>query len=164
MKKHNHVKTQGYQGAAFGVMEGIVMMLGVLIGLSVTGNKSIAILGVVTAGVADAFANSSAFYVSEESEGIHTRKEIWRSTMWTLIGTVASVVVLLIPLLLLDIPLAAYVGFVVALIMLTFLGFFVAKWQKMNVGMIILKYIMIGFAVSIATFVVSELLLKVLVI
>lgn len=164
MKTKSHVKNEGYQGATFGVMEGIVMMLGILIGLSATGNKSIAILGVVTAGVADAFANSSAFYVSEESEGIHTRKEIWKSTIWTLIGTVASVVVLIIPLLIFDIPFATYIGFGVAMVMLGLLGFFVARWQKMNVMNVILKYIVIGIAVSIATYVVSELLLKILVI
>ncbi|MBW3003907.1 hypothetical protein KY337_05050 [Candidatus Woesearchaeota archaeon] len=162
--KKNHIKKEGYQGATFGIMEGIVMMLGVLIGLSVTGNKSIAILGVVTAGVADAFANSSAFHVSEESEGIHTRKEIWKSTFWSFAGTAGSVIVMIIPLLIFNVPLAAYVGFAVAIVLLALLAVFVAKYQKMDVTKLIIKYIVIGVSVSVATFIVSELLLRVLVI
>ncbi|MBW3015653.1 hypothetical protein KY330_04485 [Candidatus Woesearchaeota archaeon] len=158
--KKNHIKKEGYQGATFGIMEGIVMMLGVLIGLSVTGNKNLAILGVVTAGVADAFANSSAFHVSEESEGIHTKKEIWLSTMWCFIGTVSSVIILIIPLLIFNLPNATYIGFGVAILLLILLGQFVAKHQKLDPTTLIPKYILIGVSVSIATYIVSELLIK----
>ena len=58
----------GMQGAAFGVIEATIMMLGVMIGLSITGDKRVLLLGVVAAGVADAVANGAAFYISEEAE------------------------------------------------------------------------------------------------
>jgi len=41
-------------GGAFGIIEATIMMLGVMLGLSVTHDKSIIILGIVAAGVADA--------------------------------------------------------------------------------------------------------------
>lgn len=162
MARKIHIKEEGYQGATFGIMEGIVMMLGVLIGMSVTGNKSIAILGVVTAGIADAFANSSAFYVSEESEGIHTNKEVLKATLWCFIGTVFSVVVLIVPLLVFELPLAIYVAFFGSIFLLSLLGYFVAKAQKFNVFNLILKYILVGLLVSLATYFVGEWLITVL--
>ncbi|MEA3429698.1 MAG: hypothetical protein U9R08_00335 [Nanoarchaeota archaeon] len=164
MKYKSRMKTEGYQGATFGVMEGVIMMLGVLIGLSMTGNKSIAILGVVTAGVADALANSSAFYVSEESEGIHTKKEVWKSTWWAFAGTVIAVVCVLIPLLVFDLPNAIYAAFIVAVVLLIFLAMFVAKNLKLNLKKLVIKYVVMAVVVAIATFVVSNLLLRVLVI
>ena len=167
VKKKNHknvVKKEGYQGATFGIMEAVIMILGVLIGLSTTGNKSIVIIGIVTAGIADAFGNSGAFYVSEESEGVHTKKEVWKSTMWCLIGTVVTVLILLIPLIIFDLPLAIYVGFGVGIVVLLGLAWFVAKYQNFSMKSLMVKYVVLGISVAIATFIVSELLLKVLVI
>jgi len=160
----NHMKEQGYQGATFGVMEAVIMMMGVLMGLSRTGNKNIVILGVVTAGIADAFANSGAFYVSEESEGIHTQKEVLKSTFWCLIGTVLTVAVLVIPLILFSFPLAIYAAFIVSVIFLVFLAYFVSKYQKLSLKGLIIKYIVLGVSVAVATFIVSNLLLEVFVI
>ena len=60
--KRKHKDLNGVQGAAFGVMEGTIMMLSVLVAIAVaTGSKQIALIGVVSAGLADALANSAAF-------------------------------------------------------------------------------------------------------
>ena len=76
MKK---AEKEGIQGGVFGVMEASIMMIGVLLGLSVTGDKFIISLGLLSAGIADAIANTASFYVSEESEMIHTQREIWKN-------------------------------------------------------------------------------------
>ena len=52
MKK---IEKGGRQGAVFCFMEGVVMLMGVLIGLATTGERRIDVLGVLVEGVADAF-------------------------------------------------------------------------------------------------------------
>ena len=90
MKKHE----PGIEGMAFGIMSGVITILGVLIGLSVTGAKSLTELGIIIVGVADAFSDTAGMYVSEESEGVHKVKGLFKSALGTLsvifCGTLSS--------------------------------------------------------------------------
>lgn len=157
MKK---IEKGGRQGAVFGFMEGIVMLMGVLIGLAATGERRITVLGVLAAGVADAFANSAGFFASEESEGIHTKKEIRLSTMWTLIATVTATVLIIIPLMILPIKTAIYAAFAIALITLVFIGLYVSRITKENRLKVMTKYIIIGVVTAIATHYIGKLIVS----
>ncbi|MBN2111965.1 hypothetical protein JW707_02590, partial [Candidatus Woesearchaeota archaeon] len=128
MKK---ISTGGVQGATFGVMEATIMMLGVLLGLSVTGQKFIIILGLFTAGIADSLANSASFYVSEESEMIHTRKEIFKATKMCFLGTFLTAVIIALPIVLIkNIQASIAASFSVGIITLIFLGNYMSKKLK----------------------------------
>ena len=157
MKK---VEIGGRQGAVFGFMEGIVMLMGVLIGLATTGERKIAVIGVLVAGVADAFANSAGFFASEESEGIHTKKEIRLATLWTLIATIIAAIVIVIPLIMLPIKTAIYVSFVIALLTLALIGNYISKITKENKLKSILKYLIIGVVTAIATHYIGQLIVS----
>jgi hypothetical protein len=67
---------EGFQGTAFGVMDGVITILGVVIGVAeATGNATLIVVTGTVAGVANAFGNSIGFYASELAErGEHIRE------------------------------------------------------------------------------------------
>ena len=139
------------QGAVFGFMEGIVMLMGVLIGLAATGERRIAVIGVLVAGVADAFANTAGFYASEESEKIHTKKEIALSSLFCLISTIAATAIILVPLIFLEMKTAIYFSFAVAIVTLLFIGLYISRQTKQEPWKVVAKYITMGVITAFAT-------------
>ncbi len=69
----------GSEGIAFGLMDGIITILGVLMGLIIVGDKEVLIIGTLAAGIADSFANAAGLHVSQESIRNGGRIKIWKS-------------------------------------------------------------------------------------
>jgi len=155
MKK---IKESGSQGAVFGFMEGVVMLMGVLIGLATTGDKRIAVLGVLAAGVADAFANTAGFHVSQESEGIYTQKSIRLSTVWCFFATIAASIAVSIPLILLPLNSAIAVSFIIAITTLVLIAMYVSKYHHVKGIRLIIEYVVIGVVAAIATHYIGKLI------
>ena len=157
MKK---VSRGGIQGGTFGVMEASIMMLGVLIGLSVTGNKFVIVLGLLTAGIADALANAASFYVSEESEMIHTKKEVWKATKLCFFATLGTVTLIVLPLLLIaNLNTAIALSFVVGIIILGILGKYMSKRLKSkNTFTTVIKYVLLGLFTALVCFILGEVI------
>jgi hypothetical protein len=153
------VSRHGVQGATFGVMEASIMMLGVLLGLSVTQNKIVIIIGILSAGVADALANAASFYVSEESEKIHTKKEVFRSAKMCFLGTVGTVAAIAVPLIVVqDLVYSISASFAVGIVILFFLGRYMSKELKSKTpAATIIKYILIGVITAVVCFLVAML-------
>jgi len=140
-RKHHH----GYQGITFGVMEAAIMMIGVMLGLSVTKDKFVIILGVLVAGVADSLANAAAFHVSEETEIFHKRKEVLKSTFFCFLGTLVTVVVLLLPMVFLQLEKAIIAAIIIGVLIMILLGVFVSRMNKKFVGYkLAFEYLVIG--------------------
>ncbi len=60
---------EGFQGVAFGTMDGLITILGVVIGIATaTDSSAIVIISGVVVGVANSFGNSFGFYASELAE------------------------------------------------------------------------------------------------
>ena len=154
------VSKGGIQGATFGVMEATIMMLGVLLGLSVTGEKFIILLGVLTAGVADALANAASFYVSEESEMIHTKREIMKASKMCFLGTFLTVIAIAVPLIVIKhIEASVASSFAVGIVILIFLGNYMNKKLKSTTpGRTISKYVLIGALTALLCFGLGELI------
>lgn len=145
----------GAQGMTFGVMDAIINVIGILIGLGVVGNKLTVILGILVAGLANSFGNAAGFHVSEETEGIHTRKEVWMSTLQAFAGTFIVTFALLIPPLLLDLFTGIIISVVMGITLLVSMGVFVGKRMKFERGQIIhlaFEYTFIGIAVIILSY------------
>lgn len=139
-------RREGIQGATFGAMEGTIMMLGVMLGLSVTGDRLIVALGLLTAGIADAFANSASFFVSEESEKMHSRKEIFKATMLCFVYTILAVAMIAAPIIMISSMKYAMISSIgVGLLILVFLGRFMsAELGTDHAFATIAKYVAIG--------------------
>ncbi len=148
---------EGFQGAAFGAMEGIVMMLGVIFGLSNIGDKRILLVGLLVAGLADAFANAAGMHVSEEAEVknkkiYHKPKEVISSTVFCFIFTLLAVILLTIPIIMFRLNIALIVSAVVGLLCITCLGYYIGKIRKGKKLKLIFEYLIIAVIASVACY------------
>ena len=156
LKKPKQLNKQ--QGIAFGVMDGVVNVLGVLLALSVATESKVAIItGVLAAGVANALANSSGFYVSEETEGIYTQKEIITSTVLAFISSFFSAVVVLLPTFIFNLKTGLWIGFLIGILMLFAIGYIFSHANRKIAAKIGLKYVILGAAVSLLGFLIGLL-------
>lgn len=159
--KNTHSIEHGLQGAAFGITEAVIMMMGVLYALYVTGDRRIIILGILASGIADAFANSSAFHISEETEGIHTGKEIWKSTIWCFLGTAFPVILFIIPLFIFPIQTVIIFDGIMGLALLAAIGYYVGRMSKEHTPIrYIVEYLAIGVIVPIICYGAGKLVLS----
>ena len=140
------------------MMEGIIMVLGTMMGLSVTNNKFILLLGVWAAGLSDSFANAAGILVSQETERHHSRKEVRKSTILCFFSTLAMVILLSIPLVFFKFSTAVVISETIGLVLLGFLGYVVGKIRKVDATRQIIKYVAMGVVVSAITFGLGELI------
>lgn len=144
------MRIPGYQGIAFGIMDGVITALGILMGLSVFENKLVLFVGIIVAGIADAFANAAGMHVSEEMEKLHEAYEVWKSTFYAFFSTISVFVLLAIPLLFLFLSQAIFVSWIIGIILLIWLGYLVGeKGGKLK---IIAEYLIGGITISLISF------------
>lgn len=68
---------EGFQGTAFGIVDELITILGVVIGVAhATDNAMSAVIAGAVAGIANAFSNSIGFYASELAERGSTLEKI----------------------------------------------------------------------------------------
>jgi VIT1/CCC1 family predicted Fe2+/Mn2+ transporter len=143
---------KGIQGATFGIMDGVITVLGVLVGLGAMGSRTGAIIGVLAAGIADAMANAAGFHVSQETEDHHSRHEVFMSTTLCFLATLLTMFLFLLPLFLLTLRAAIYVSVLLGIAMLIGLGTFVSSYRKINKRDLIIEYVVVGLFVVAASY------------
>ncbi len=149
-------KSFNLEGLAFGTMDGIVGILAILTGLGTVGSKIATIVGVLAAGLANSFGNAAGVHVSQESEGIHTPKEIRRLTLASFFATLFVTVILICPLLLFQFNIALVFSWILGLLILALLGYSVSVKNGKFDGKIVLEYVLIGIFVSVVAFFLGE--------
>ncbi|MFC2143956.1 hypothetical protein ACFLQO_01170 [Candidatus Aenigmatarchaeota archaeon] len=150
-RKEHH----GLQGMTFGMMDAIINVVGIIIGLSVMENKLVVFVAILVAGIANSFGNAAGFHVSEETEGIHTRKEVWLATIMTFMGTFVATMVLLVPLLFLSLAGAVITSVSIGIAMLLLLGFIVSRcsgFGRKKMVKLMLEYLVMGIIVIIVAY------------
>ncbi len=150
----NHsVKT----GFSFGTTSGIITTLGLMAGLHSGTHSELAVLGgILTIAVADAFSDALGMHISEESESVHSEKEIWQSTLSTFLAKFVVALTFVIPVLLLDLSTAMWVSVVWGLLLLSALNFNIARMQKVKPWRIVGEHLAIALAVIIITHYVGD--------
>ena len=149
---------EGFQGISFGVMDAVVTVLGVMIGLSVTDNKFILLIGILTAGVADSFANAAGMHVAQETETHHGKREVFKSTIYCFFATLVTVLILSLPVALLTPEYSIYVSVGIGLSLLVGLGYFVSKINnKFKPHKLAAEYLIIGVSVSVICYIIGNL-------
>lgn len=146
------------QGIAFGVMDGVVNVLGVLLALNIATESKLAVVaGVLAAGIANALANSSGFYVSEETEGVHSQKEILSSTILAFFASFISAIIVLLPTIFFNLRTGLWIGFFLGIILLFLIGYVFSHQERKIAAEIGIKYVAIGIIVSILGFLIGTL-------
>lgn len=139
-------------GLSFGLTSGVITTLGLIVGLhSSTNSRPIIIGGILTIAIADAFADALGIHVSEESEGKHSNKEIWQSTISTFLSKFIFALTFIVPILLLPLSTAIIVSIVWGLSALGILSFRIAREQGAKPWKVITEHLLIGLVVIAAT-------------
>ena len=143
-------RVHGIQGMTFGAMDAIVMVIGIVEGLGVIGDRTTVFVGILIAGIANSFGNAWGFHISEETENIHTRREVWTSTILSFSGTFFSTLILLAPILLFPLSLAMWISVGTGVLMITLIGLFVGRIQGLGRSgciKMVLEYVSISLLV-----------------
>jgi len=146
------MKRSMFSGMSFGLTSGIITTLGLMMGLSAsTHSKLVVVGGVLTIAIADAFSDALGVHISEESENMHTEREIWTSTISTLASKFLFAATFLVPVILLDLTWAIAVSIAWGVIALSFLSFVIARSQNKPAAPVIAEHLTIAVLVIVTT-------------
>jgi len=164
---------EGFQGAAFGISDGVICILGMIVGSAVaTWDRRIVIIAGLTGGLADALGNSIGFYLSELSErgaqmhdrnhggnfDVHSMREVLMSGIWSFGATALVVSLFLIPFLFLDVSTSLWIDFIQAIVLMGILGAYVGKLSDESSSCTAVKYAILAIIGAGFSYFVGEVL------
>ncbi len=139
-------------GFSFGLTTAIITTLGLMVGLEAGTSSRLAVIGgIITIAVADAFSDALGIHISEESEGGHTTKEIWISTISTFLTKAFFASLFIIPLLIFSLSTAIIVSIIFGLSLVVIFSYFLAKQQSAKPWRIIGEHLLIASVIILIT-------------
>jgi VIT1/CCC1 family predicted Fe2+/Mn2+ transporter len=153
----NDMKESLKTGISFGLTSGVITTLGLMVGLhSGTHSKLVVLGGIITIAIADAFSDALGIHISEESENVHSKKQIWAATASTFLSKFIFALTFVIPVLLFQLSLAILVSVGWGLAVLAVLSHRIAVSQKAKPWRVIGEHILIALAVIVITHFVGD--------
>jgi predicted membrane protein (TIGR00267 family) len=162
------------EGIAFGLADGLIMCLGLIIGVAeATSNAQLVIVTGIIGGFANAFGNSIGFFMSQSAERalqihetkdhgvttrIHSKKEVLRNSLFAFVSTIAATLVLLPPFACLSMNYATILTFIIGTAMAFILGSYVGKISHENVYKTGLKYAFLAVLGAIISHYIADLI------
>ena len=139
-------------GFSFGLTSGIITTLGLIVGLhSGTHSRIVIIGGIITIAIADAFSDSIGIHICEESEGKHNTREIWESTISTLLSKFTFSISFVIPILFLSLSTAIIISLAWGFSLIGIFSYYTAKLRKSKPWKSILEHLAIALLVIVIT-------------
>jgi len=147
------------EGIAFGLADGLIMCLGLIIGVAeATSDTRLVIITGVIGGFANAFGNSIGFFMSQSAERalqiqttehgsttrIHSKREIFTNSLFSFASTIVATLVLLSPFTCFCMSNAAILTFIIGTTMAFILGGYVGKISHENPYKTGLKYALLA--------------------
>jgi predicted membrane protein (TIGR00267 family) len=164
---------EGFQGAAFGLADGVICILGMIVGVAAaTNDLRFIIIAAVTGGIADALGNSFGFYLSEMTErgaqinqiiqgkntSAHSMREVLVSGILSFVATAFVVVILLVPFFFTTVPVAVFVASAEAILVLFLLGYYVGRLSRESPIKMAVRYVFVGAIGAILSYFIGEIL------
>ena len=144
MKLHHSIQV----GLSFGLTSGVITTLGLVVGLAAGTASRLAVLGgIVTIAVADSLSDALGIHVSEESESIHTQKEIWASTLATFASKLVMALSFAIPVLVFDLTTAVVASVAWGVLALAALSYHLARLQGGRAWPVVAEHLAVAAAV-----------------
>ena len=139
-------------GFSFGLTSGIITTLGLIVGLhSGTHSRIVIIGGIITIAIADAFSDSIGIHICEESEGKHNTREIWESTISTLLSKFVFSISFIIPILFMSLSTAIIISLAWGFSLIGIFSYYTAKLRKSKPWKSILEHLAIALLVIVIT-------------
>lgn len=140
-------------GLSFGLTSATITTLGLMVGLHAGTHSRLAVIGgILTIAIADAFSDALGIHVSEESENIHSRKEIWATTIYTFISKFIFALTFAVPVLLLKLHTAIVVSIAWGLAMLCIFSYRMAREQEEPAWKVVAEHLIIALLVIVLTY------------
>lgn len=136
---------------AFGIMDGIVTLLGVLLAMfAINADQHTTLIAAIAAAIADSTANAAGYHVSEETvDSKRKHSAAMRSSILCFAATFITMIIPLIPIVMLQPPLSVYLSAAIGLAVLFALGRYVKNWK---VG---IEYLFIGAIAGLVCYLVG---------
>lgn len=147
------------KGLSFGLTSGVITTLGMIVGVNASTSSRLAVIAAIVAiAIADAFSDAAAMHVSEESEAVHSRREILEATMATFLTKFLFAMTFVIPVWFLPLESAVLVDIIWGLLVITVFNILLANSQEKNVLRITLEHLVIAVVVVLVTYVAGSFL------
>lgn len=142
-------------GINFGIISGLITTLGLIIGLSQAGaTRTVVMSAVLIIAFADAFSDALGIHLSGTDGTKRLDLALWRSIILTFFAKLVVASTFLIPILIASTFVAMYISILWAVILLTVLSYYLARYDKTNVAKAIIKnLIIVIFVVAIALYI-----------
>ncbi len=164
------------EGVAFGLADGLIMCLGLIIGVAEATSgtaraRELVIITGIIGGFANAFGNSIGFFMSQSAERalqihettnhgaktrIHSKREIFTNSIFTFSSAIAAVLILLSPFTFLSMNHAAILTFIIGTTMAFILGSYVGKISHENPYKTGLKYALLAILGAIISHFIAD--------
>jgi predicted membrane protein (TIGR00267 family) len=159
--------TEALEGASFGLTDGVICALGIMVGVAAaTSDTTTVLLAGTVGGVADAFGNSIGFYVSQLTERsvqkhdikkgarqkAHTYGEAVMSGIASFIMTIAIFGILITPYIFMKVTDATAVSFVIAIVLLMSFGAYVSRLSGESAWKVGLWYSFLGVVGALVSY------------
>jgi len=169
-----HETSYSLEGISFGLADGLIMSLGLIIGVAeATTDSRLVIVAGVIGGFANAFGNSIGFYMSQSAERglqihdstehnvvtkVHSKREIYLNSGLAFACSIAISIMLLSPFVLLNMSTAVIFAFILGLLVAFLLGSYVGKISREKPLMCGLKYAVIAVLGAIVSHLIADLI------
>lgn len=171
-----------FQGIAMGLMDGLITLLGIIVGVGVaTADSRLVIISSLVGGISNSFGTSIGFYTSENAERgqqiefykkskksderryIHSHSEIMASTLLSFVAGVFAIVLPIIPFFVLgEVMTSTIVSLAISSVMLFVLGYYIGKINDGDRVLSGFKYVALGIISATVSFVLGEVLRHIL--
>lgn len=109
---------------AFGMMDGVINVLGIMLGVYAATNSALPVIAaVIASGVANGIANAAGLHISKEVDGVRGHGKIFWVMVYGFLATLITGLVQILPLFLLPLDTGVYVGAFIGLSMLAIFGY-----------------------------------------
>ena len=147
------------KGISFGITSGVITTLGMIVGVNASTSSRLAVIAAIVAiAIADAFSDAVAMHVSEESEGVHSRKDVWEATMATFLAKFIFALTFVIPIWFLSLEIAVVVDIIWGFLIMTVFNILLARAQKESPLRMVIEHLAIAIVVILITFIVGSFL------
>ncbi|MCX6355356.1 MAG: hypothetical protein NTZ78_10715 [Candidatus Aureabacteria bacterium] len=148
-------------GLSFGLTSAVITTLGLMVGLhSGTHSRIVVLGGILTIAIADAFSDALGIHISEESENVHTARQIWGATAATFFAKFVFALTFAIPVLYFSLSVAILVSLVWGLATLTLLSYAIARSKGERPWKSVGEHLLIAVVVIAITHYVGDLIGK----
>ncbi|MFO7872440.1 MAG: hypothetical protein R6U26_02225 [Candidatus Undinarchaeales archaeon] len=146
---NNHQKRTGI---SFGLTSAVVTTLGLMVGVNSSTHSFVAVIGgVISIALADAFSDALGIHVSEEAQGVHSQKEVWEATFFTLISKLSVGLTFVIPLLLFELTTAVWISVGWGLLLLSIYSYLISMNEEISAFRAVFEHVALALAVVFLT-------------